>query len=233
MKIFPAIDLFDKKAVGKKEMLGLMVTQPHIRPEQLASLSMPVLVIAGTGSIAFGRNSQGQSARVGGWLFTILSDEGSGSYITRKAMFHYSRFLDGCREETPLIGFIREKLGNLGRKDLMLFATDIATPPWTTPSLSVEVNKAANMGDRYALEILEDAAQCTFTLADEVITQLRLDEEEELRVAVWGSALIKSKLHMEFFTRNLKAKYPAALIIIPDKDAADGACQMAIDMVKK
>lgn len=190
-----------------------------------------VLVIAGTGSIAFGRNSKGQSCRVGGWLFTILSDEGSGSYITRKAMFHYSRYLDGCREETPLIGLIRAKLGNLGRKDLMLFATQIATPPWTTPSLSIEVNKAAQMGDPYAMEILEDAAQCTFTLADEVIKQLRLDEEEELRVALWGSALIRSEIHLQFFQRNLLAKYPGAQVIIPDKDAADGACRMALDMV--
>lgn len=191
------------------------------------------LVIAGTGSIAFGCNSKGQSARVGGWLFTILSDEGSGSYITRKAMFHYSRFLDGCREETPIIGLIREKLGNLGRKELMLFATDIATPPWTTPSLSIEVNRAAQMGDPYALDILQDAAKCTFSLADEVITQLHLDEEDELRVGVWGSAIVKSELHLRLFTRNLREKYPTARVIIPDKDAADGACQMAIDMAKQ
>ena len=105
---------------------------------------MGALVIAGTGSIAFGRNSKGESARVGGWLFTILSDEGSGSYITRKALFHYSRFLDGVRggnaADRPDPG---ASWATCGRKDLMLFATEIATPPWTTPSLSVEVNQAA------------------------------------------------------------------------------------------
>ena len=190
------------------------------------------LVIAGTGSIAFGRNSAGKSARVGGWLFTILSDEGSGSYITRKAMFHYSRFLDGCVEETPLIGLIRGKLGNLGRKELMLFATKIATPPWDTPSLSVEVNQAALDGDPYALEIMKDAARCTATLADEIIRLLKLDQEEELRVGVWGSALVKSKLHMQYFTENVKAKYPGAKIILPEMDACDGACMMALDKAR-
>ena len=40
--------LFNKKAIPKKEMLGLMVTQPSIAPEELSSLNMPVLVIAGT-----------------------------------------------------------------------------------------------------------------------------------------------------------------------------------------
>lgn len=39
---------FDQKAVARQELLGLMVLQPHIMPEQLSALSMPVLVIAGT-----------------------------------------------------------------------------------------------------------------------------------------------------------------------------------------
>ena len=43
-----AISLFDRKAIVKKEMLGLMVTQPDIRPGALSALTMPVLVIAGT-----------------------------------------------------------------------------------------------------------------------------------------------------------------------------------------
>lgn len=42
------ISLFDKKAVLKKEMLGLMVTQPHIKPEKLRTLKMKTLVIVGT-----------------------------------------------------------------------------------------------------------------------------------------------------------------------------------------
>ena len=191
-----------------------------------------VLVIAGTGSIAFGRNSKGESMRVGGWLFTILSDEGSGSYITRKAMFWYSRYLDGVIEETELIRLIKGRLGSLSRKDLMLFATDIATPPWTTPSLSIEVNQAANSGDPYALEILEDAAKCTFSLADAAIEKLRLQEEEELRVGVWGSAIVKNRLHLENFTRLVKAKYPEAKVLLPEKDAVDGACMMALEMAK-
>lgn len=42
------ISLFDKKAIQKKELLGLMVTQPDIKPEELKKLTMPVLVIVGT-----------------------------------------------------------------------------------------------------------------------------------------------------------------------------------------
>src|SRR5581483_8615847 len=44
-----------------------------------------VITIAGTGSIAFGRNAEGRTARAGGWGFAI-SDEGSGHWIGRKAI---------------------------------------------------------------------------------------------------------------------------------------------------
>jgi len=38
---------FDKKARPKWELLDLMTTQPHIKPESLSALTMPTLVIAG------------------------------------------------------------------------------------------------------------------------------------------------------------------------------------------
>lgn len=42
------IALFDKKAVLKKEILGLMVHEPRIREEELNRISAPTLVVAGT-----------------------------------------------------------------------------------------------------------------------------------------------------------------------------------------
>ena len=191
-----------------------------------------VLVISGTGSIAYGVNEKGESARVGGWLFSIFSDEGSGQYITRKALAHYSRYLVGCYEHTELIALIEERVGKLGRKGLMEFATAIATPPWELPSLSIEVNKAADNGNVYAAEILKDAAVQTSTLADEVIKQLKLYEAESFNIGVWGSAIVKSKLHLAEFSRILTEKYPNAKIALPQTDAADGACRMALSMCK-
>lgn len=41
------ISLLDKKAVAKKELLGLMVNQPHIASRELLTLRMPALVVAG------------------------------------------------------------------------------------------------------------------------------------------------------------------------------------------
>jgi len=52
-----------------------------------------VVVIAGTGSIAYGRDAQGSTARAGGWGFTV-SDEGSAHWIGRAAAAALVRDMD-------------------------------------------------------------------------------------------------------------------------------------------
>jgi glucosamine kinase len=52
-----------------------------------------VLVIAGTGSIAYGRDLKGNTARAGGWGFAI-SDEGSAHWIGRAAAAALVRDMD-------------------------------------------------------------------------------------------------------------------------------------------
>jgi glucosamine kinase len=52
-----------------------------------------VIVIAGTGSIAYGRDAQGRTARAGGWGFAV-SDEGSAHWIGRTAVSALLRTID-------------------------------------------------------------------------------------------------------------------------------------------
>ena len=63
-----------------------------------------VVVIAGTGSIAYGRNAAGQTARAGGWGFAI-SDEGSGYWIGRAAVASAMRSLDE-EGKSPLLKLV-------------------------------------------------------------------------------------------------------------------------------
>ena len=102
-----------------------------------------VLLIAGTGSIAFGRNSAGKTIRVGGWFSSIMGDEGSGRYVDAWALHHYSRWLDGCRPRTLLVEKISAELKIKTRKALMDYSAQMATPPWPSPKLGRIVNEAA------------------------------------------------------------------------------------------
>src|SRR5207248_8825107 len=65
-----------------------------------------VLVIAGTGSIAIGKNSRGVTARAGGWG-PMISDEGSGFWIGRRAVAAAMRAYD-AGQSTSLITKIME-----------------------------------------------------------------------------------------------------------------------------
>src|SRR5476651_180847 len=64
-----------------------------------------ILLISGTGSAAFGRSPDGQSARCGGWG-PVFGDEGSGAWIGRRALSVVTASTDGREPETALVGAV-------------------------------------------------------------------------------------------------------------------------------
>src|SRR3954469_8377178 len=60
-----------------------------------------IVVISGTGSIAYGRNALGAAARAGGWGH-VIGDEGSGYWIGRQALAAVVREVDGRGPRTEL-----------------------------------------------------------------------------------------------------------------------------------
>ena len=73
-----------------------------------------IVTIAGTGSIAFGRNAAGQTARVGGWGY-IFGDEGSGFDIARQALRAALRAEEGWGPPTALRRALMDATGERGR----------------------------------------------------------------------------------------------------------------------
>src|SRR5579872_3801360 len=69
-----------------------------------------IVVIAGTGSIAYGRNAAGEAARAGGWGH-MIGDEGSGYWIGREALAAVMRAGDGRGPETALTAEILAHFG--------------------------------------------------------------------------------------------------------------------------
>src|SRR5215475_6095663 len=83
-----------------------------------------IIVISGTGSIAFGRNAAGQSTRAGGWGY-IYGDEGSGFDIARQATRAVLRAAEGWGPATQLRDVLFEATGTRAVYDLLhLFYTD-------------------------------------------------------------------------------------------------------------
>ncbi|MBC7925238.1 MAG: ATPase [Bryobacteraceae bacterium] len=130
-----------------------------------------IITIAGTGSIAFGRNAEGKVARVGGWGY-VFGDEGGGFDITRQALRAVLRHEEGWGPPTLL----RELLFSAAQCD---DANDLMhrfyTPEYPRPviaSYSRLVDDAAREGDTVARNILHNAAQQLATGASAVRGQL-------------------------------------------------------------
>ena len=73
-----------------------------------------VLIISGTGTIAYAVDAEGNEVRSGGWLFSILGDEGSGAWVSRMALRQLGRFYDGILPRSPLISKVEET--GIGRR---------------------------------------------------------------------------------------------------------------------
>jgi glucosamine kinase len=77
----PEVAEFVRRVVGEVVSCEVMVVGDMETTLYAAFEGGPgVIAIAGTGSIAYGRNAGGKTLRAGGWGFAI-SDEGSGQWI--------------------------------------------------------------------------------------------------------------------------------------------------------
>ncbi|HVT92971.1 MAG TPA: BadF/BadG/BcrA/BcrD ATPase family protein [Bryobacteraceae bacterium] len=129
-----------------------------------------IVVIAGTGSIALGRNG-GKTARAGGWGY-IFGDEGAGFDIARQALRAALRFEEGWGPETSLLARLLEK-ANAGNANELLHR--LYTPEFSRPAiarLSRLVEEEAEAGDRVSRSILHQSAVELAALAMAVRRQL-------------------------------------------------------------
>lgn len=180
------------------------------------------IVIAGTGSIAFGRDSQGRTARAGGWGFAI-SDEGSGHWIGQRAVAAAMRARDqgsgGLLLESVLKAFA------VASTDQLVIAAN-ATPPPDFAALLPSVLSAADAGDVLAQRILTQAGEELAQLASTVIAQL-FPNTTPVPVAMSGGVFHNSARVRETFTSSLQARYPVVGVRPAVVDPVEGALAIA------
>jgi N-acetylglucosamine kinase-like BadF-type ATPase len=135
-----------------------------------------VIVIAGTGSIAYGRNAAGKSARAGGWGY-LFGDEGGAFDIVRQAIRAALRQEEEWGGPTTLGAALIEATGAANVNDLLHRCYTPDFPREKVASLAPLVVLAAGLGDAAAAGILDGAAQDLATIAAAVRQQLFFPEE--------------------------------------------------------
>lgn len=181
-----------------------------------------MVVIAGTGSIAYGRNSRGETARAGGWGFAI-SDEGSGHWIGRAAVAAAMRAHD-LGENSPLINRIMNSW-HLGSRDDVVRAAN-AIPPPDFAELFPHVLAAAGGGDSRANEILTQAATELAQLARIVADRL-WPGQQAFGAAMAGGVFENASLVRQVFSNSLRSLHPQAEVEPKMVEPAQGALWLA------
>jgi N-acetylglucosamine kinase-like BadF-type ATPase len=117
-----------------------------------------VVVIAGTGTIAYGENSRSRCATASGWGF-LLGDEGAGFWIAREAIAAACRAYDGRGEETALSRMLLAEAGAPDLWDLHFLIYSAKISRSAIAGLARAVPTAAAQGDRTARSILYQAGR--------------------------------------------------------------------------
>lgn len=178
-----------------------------------------VIVIAGTGSIAFGRDEAGRTARAGGWGY-LFGDEGGAFDLARQALRAALRFEEGWGPPTALHRALLEAGGASSANDLLhLFYTE-AWPRDRIAACARLVGEAALAGDPVALELLHAAGRQLAALAGAVRRQLFGDEGPAL-VSLAGSVFDNPYVRERF--RMQVERNPANRFLTPRHPPAGGA----------
>jgi len=188
---------------GQVKILG-----DHIIAHRAAFGALPgVLVIAGTGSIAYGRNEKGESARAGGWGSSI-SDEGSAFWIGREALAAALRLHDRSRDN-GLLASITELWRAQSTEEVIRIANSDASTRFA--ELAGAVTALAEKGEPTAQSILTRAGQELAQLASAVIARL-WPANAVVRVAMAGGVLHGAASVRDAFQDAIRVSSPNAAL---------------------
>ena len=185
-----------------------------------------VVVIAGTGSISYGRNARNQAARAGGWGY-VLGDEGSGYWIGRAALRAVLREADRRGEATGLTGLLLEHYGVTQAQDLIHQVYAATLRPAAIASLAQLVMKAFTQGDHAAIGILRGAADQLESFALSVARRLEMVGSEFPFVLSGGMFRAVPWLEEEL-SRRLPLASPRSRTLLLDVEPACGAVRLAL-----
>jgi glucosamine kinase len=181
-----------------------------------------VIMIAGTGAIAYGRNDRGEGARAGGWG-RLVSDEGSGHWIGVQAIGAALRQHDRGKK-SQLLDNLMATLEVRSVHDLAVKANSDPVPEFAR--LFPVVITTAEAKDAVANEVLERAGMELAATTQILIGRLFV-KPEQVSVATHGGVFAASGVVREAFRADLTRAYPGAQCSDVEVDPALGALHIA------
>ena len=201
----------------------LVTTDAAVALAGATQSGLGVVVIAGTGSMAFGRNAAGRTARAGGWGY-IFGDEGGAFDMVRQAARAALRMEEGWGPQTSLRAALLEATGSTSANQML---HGFYTPEWPrsrVAALAPAIDRAAGEGDAVAQHIVTQSAQELAHLAAAVRSQL-WKPAEPVEISYIGG-VFESQLLLERF-RLLVEMEPGNSLAAPQHPPHLGALREA------
>lgn len=206
---------------GLRTRRFLLTTDGMIALESALGGSPGVVVISGTGSIAYARSTAGEVLRSGGWG-SVFDDEGSGYDIGRSAVHAALAALDGRGPRTRLDGDICRAL----KLKEITEVVEKPLPPDRIAALLPAVLRAAQHGDATAAGLMEVAAGRLALLVTALLR--RFDHPELPRVVCAGGVFRASVTLRRRFAEIVHESSPGARISLLRREPVEGALALAM-----
>jgi len=185
-----------------------------------------IVIICGTGSIAYGRNVHGAAARAGGWGH-IIGDEGSGYWIGKQAVQAVMRQADGRGPATSLSKHVLAHFDVPTASGMVHIVYGPHSANRSIAMLGPSVQMASESGDAVASSILDQAATELALAARSVAERLHLRDQSFPFVLAGGVFRVVPLLFERLRLRLLEIA-PSATIDILRDEPARGAVRLAL-----
>ncbi|HEX9565023.1 MAG TPA: BadF/BadG/BcrA/BcrD ATPase family protein [Gemmatimonadaceae bacterium] len=203
----------------------LVVTDAEIALEDAFGAGPGILLVAGTGSIAWGKGPTGVMGRCGGWG-PVIGDEGSGAWIGRRALGVATASADGREPETGLTTALIAAT-HAGSADGLIPWAAKATPA-DLGNLAPAVLEVAAMGDLRANSLVTLAVEELALHVRTLARQLFADERVAFRLALHGGLLARGSLLRRRVEQRLKTMTPGAVLLGETVRPERGAVKLAM-----
>lgn len=191
--------------LSKKTSLGAILIYPDIDITFASVFSGEDkncgILIAGTGSVFYYRDSDGMMRKVGGWG-RLIGDEGSGYWMGKEAIRKVCEYLDGRGKKTLLTEVFESKF-KLNRGSIV---QKIYRQGFDIPKVTPEIFKAAEAGDRISINIIKSAAE-------KLYEHLKPVSRKNFTVALCGSIFSMQRL-LEKYLRFYVSRYCSSIKLI-------------------
>lgn len=185
-----------------------------------------IIVIAGTGSIVFGKSARGKILRSGGWG-RVIGDEGSGYALGLELYRAVAAELDGRGKKTKLRALLAKATGQKSQPDII---RAIYHEGFDVASVAPLVTKAAAGRDPVARGIIHHAAEALVGVIEPVVQALgsRARGSAPVPLVFIGSVLTSKNEFSTAVRRDLRKRCPQVAVHRPDASPVHGASLLAL-----